>query len=222
MSKKILIAGASGLLGSKILNNLDYVANEIILLARTKIDCDERIIQIQTDFENLEDIDTLQIDDVYIAIGTKLSLSELLYIKKSKRDDFKKVDFEYVKNIASFGKRCGAKSLSFISAIGANNKSSNIYLSVKGKIEKEIMSLGFNKVVIAQPSHLLGKRPDEQTNYLISLFENITNILGNLMIGPLKKYRNISAAQVAKSLVSKMSSDDDGVYVLDFENFKNQ
>jgi len=42
------------------------------------------------------------------------------------------------------------------------------------------------------------------------------------MIGPLKKYRNISATQVAKSLVSKMSSDDDGVYVLDFENFKNQ
>ena len=90
MSKKILIAGASGLLGSKILNKLDCVANEIILLARTKIDCDERIIQIQTDFENLEDIDTLQIDDVYIAIGTKLSLSELLYIKKNKRDDFKK------------------------------------------------------------------------------------------------------------------------------------
>ena len=128
MSKKILIAGASGLLGSKILNNLDYVANEIILLARTKIDCDERIIQIQTDFENLEDIDTLQIDDVYIAIGTKLSLSELLYIKKNKRDDFKKVDFEYVKNIASFGKRCGAKSLSFISAIGANNRSLNTCL----------------------------------------------------------------------------------------------
>ena len=84
MSKKILIAGASGLLGSKILNNLDYVANEIILLARAKIDCDERIIQIQTDFENLQDIDTQPIDDVYIAIGTKLSLSELLYVKKNK------------------------------------------------------------------------------------------------------------------------------------------
>ena len=158
MSKKILIAGASGLLGSKILNNLDYVANEIILLARTKIDCDERIIQIQTDFENLEDIDTLQIDDVYIAIGTKLSLSELLYIKKNKRDDFKKVDFEYVKNIASFGKRCGAKSLSFISAIGANNRSLNTYLNVKGSIENRIIKMNFDKTIIARPSHLLGKR----------------------------------------------------------------
>ena len=103
-----------------------------VVEGQTEIDCDERIIQIQTDFENLEDIDTLQIDDVYIAIGTKLSLSELLYIKKSKRDDFKKVDFEYVKNIASCGKRCGAKSLSFISAIGANNRSLNTYLNVKG------------------------------------------------------------------------------------------
>jgi uncharacterized protein YbjT (DUF2867 family) len=162
------------------------------------------------------------IDEVYIAIGKKLSLFELIYIKKEDRKDFEMVDFDYIKNVALFAKHCGAKSVALVSAIGANNKSSNIYLSVKGKIEKEIMSLGFNKVVIAQPSHLLGKRPDEQTNYLISLFENITNILGNLMIGPLKKYRNISAAQVAKSLVSKMSSDDDGVYILDFENFKNQ
>ena len=184
MSKKILIAGASGLLGSKILNNLDYVANEIILLTRTKIDCDERIIQIQTDFENLQGINTQPIDDVYIAIGTKLSLSELLYIIKSKRDDFKKVDFEYVKNIASFGKRCGAKSLSFISAIGANNRSLNTYLNVKGSIENRIIKMNFDKTIIARPSHLLGKRKDEAFNIAIYIFELVTNFIGLFLFGP--------------------------------------
>ena len=101
-----------------------------------------------------------------IRIGKKLSLFELIYIKKEDRKDFEMVDFDYIKNVALFAKHCGAKSVALVSAIGANNKSSNIYLNVKGKIEKEIMSLGFKKVVIAQPSHLLGKRPDEQTNYL--------------------------------------------------------
>ena len=218
MSKKILIAGASGLLGSKILNNLDYVANEIILLARTKIDCDERIIQIQTDFENLEDIDTQQIDDVYIAIGTKLSLSELLYIKKSKRDDFKKVDFEYVKNIANFGKRCGAKSLSFISAIGANNRSLNTYLNVKGSIENRIIKMNFDKTIIARPSHLLGKRKGEAFD--IAIFEVVTNFTGLFLFGPFKKFRNIDAAKVANALVDSMDNHQNGLKVLEYKDFK--
>ena len=220
MSKKILIAGASGLLGSKILNNLDYVANEIILLARTKIDCDERIIQIQTDFENLEDIDTLQIDDVYIAIGTKLSLSELLYIKKSKRDDFKKVDFEYVKNIASFGKRCGAKSLSFISAIGANNRSLNTYLNVKGSIENRIIKMNFDKTIIARPSHLLGKRKGEAFNIAIIIFEFVTNFAGLFLFGPFKKFKNIDAAKVANAVVDSMDNQQNGLKVLEYKDFK--
>ena len=207
MVKNILVVGASGLVGSNILELLEDGDSKITLLTRRKLEDKAYLKQIISEFNNIAKPDEMDsIDEVYIAIGKKLSLFELIYIK----------------NVALFAKHCGAKSVALVSAIGANNKSSNIYLNVKGKIEKEIMSLGFKKVVIAQPSHLLGKRPDEQTNYLISLFENITNILGNLMIGPLKKYRNISAAQVANSLVSKMSSDDDGVYVLDFENFKNQ
>tara|TARA_B100001057_G_scaffold464954_1_gene520613 strand:+ start:2870 stop:3526 length:657 start_codon:yes stop_codon:yes gene_type:complete len=218
MSKKILIAGASGLLGSKILNKLDCVANEIILLARTKIDCDERIIQIQTDFENLQDINTQPIDDVYIAIGTKLSLSELLYIKKSKRDDFKKVDFEYVKNIASFGKRCGAKSLSFISAIGANNRSLNTYLNVKGSIENRIIKMNFDKTIIARPSHLLGKRKNEAFD--IAIFEVVTNFTGLFLFGPFKKFRNIDAAKVANAVVDSMDNQQNGLKVLEYKDFK--
>ena len=223
MSKNILVVGASGLVGSNILELLEDGDSKLTLLLRRKLENKPYLKQIISEFNNIVKPDEMNsIDEVYIAIGKKLSLFELIYLKKKDRKDFETVDFDYIKNAALFAKHYGAKSIALVSAIGANDKSSNVYLNVKGKIEKEIISLGFNKVVIAQPSHLLGKRPDEQTNYLISVFERITNILGNLMIGPLKKYRNISATQVAKSLVSKMSSDDDGVYVLDFENFNNQ
>ena len=40
------------------------------------------------------------------------------------------------------------------------------------------------------------------------------------MIGPFSKFRNISASKVANSLVSKMNSDEDGIFFLDFDDFK--
>mgnify|MGYP003321320643 CR=1 FL=1 len=161
-------------------------------------------------------------NDIYDSWIKKLSLVELLYLKKSKRKEFELVDFDYIKKIALFAKKLGAKSLGLISAVGANENSRNIYLSVKGKIEKEIISMGFEKIVIAQPGHLLGKRQHEDSKFLIYVFEKITNILGYMMIGPLKKFRNIDASLVAKSLISKMGDNHGGIDFLNFNDFKNQ
>ena len=222
MSKKILLAGASGLVGGHILNILDDGNSELTLLLRNKLQEKKHLKQIVTDFDNFNQLNEKdEINEVYIAIGKKLSIFDLIYLKKEKRKDFKKVDFEYIKNIAIYAKKLGAKSIGLISAIGANDKSRNVYLNTKERIEKEIIAMGFEKVVIARPSHLLGKRKNEQISFLISVFENITNVLGYLMIGPLKKYRNVHASNVATSLVSKMNNADSGIHILDFNNFKN-
>ena len=222
MSKKIILAGASGLVGGHILNILDDGNSELTLLLRNKLQEKKHLKQIVTDFDNFNQLNEKdEINEVYIAIGKKLSLFDLIYLKKEKRKDFKKVDFDYIKNIAIYAKKLGAKSIGLISAIGANDKSRNVYLNTKERIEKEIIAMGFEKVVIARPSHLLGKRKNEQISFLISVFENITNVLGYLMIGPLKKYRNVHASNVATSLVSKMNNADSGIHILDFNNFKN-
>ena len=222
MSKKIILAGASGLVGGHILNILDDGNSELTLLLRNKLQEEKHLKQVVTDFDNFNQLNEKdEINEVYIAIGKKLSIFDLIYLKKEKRKDFKKVDFEYIKNIAIYAKKLGAKSIGLISAIGANDKSRNVYLNTKERIEKEIIAMGFEKVVIARPSHLLGKRKNEQISFLISVFENITNVLGYLMIGPLKKYRNVHASNVASSLVSKMNNADSGIHILDFNNFKN-
>ena len=81
--------------------------------------------------------------------------------------------------------------------------------------------MGFEKIVIAQPGHLLGKRQHEDSKFLIYVFEKITNILGYIMIGPLKKFRNIDASLVAKTLISKMGDNHGGIDFLNFDDFKN-
>ena len=222
MSKNILLVGASGLVGSNILEHLENGDSKITLLLRRRLEDKAHLKQIITEFDNIDNLDETQaVDEVYIAIGKKLSLVELLYLKKSKRKEFELVDFHYIRNIALFAKKLGAKSLGLISAVGANENSRNIYLSVKGKIEKEIISMDFEKIVIAQPGHLLGKRQQEDSKFLIYVFEKITNILGYIMIGPLKKFRNIDASLVAKTLISKMGDNHGGIDFLNFDDFKN-
>ena len=222
MNKKILLAGASGLVGGNILKILENKGTHITLLLRKKITNKFHHKQIVSDFDQINSIDEQsQIDEIYIAIGKKLSLIELIYMRKKDRDSFEKVDYEYIKNIAHLGKRLGAKSIGLISAVGANHNSKNIYLNVKGKIEKEIQSIGFKKVVIARPGHLLGQRNNEKKSWIISAFELITNIFNFFMFGPLEKYKNISASKVAMSLVSEMENASEGSHYLEYSNFKN-
>ena len=55
-----------------------------------------------------------------------------MYIKKENRRSFQKVDYDYIKSIAEFVLRRGAKSIALVSAVGAQ-KFKNLYLNVKGK-----------------------------------------------------------------------------------------
>ena len=190
MSKKILLVGASGLVGSNLLHVLKKNESELVLLSRKKLENQMGIEQIIINFDDIKEINYQEtIDEVYIAIGKKLSLLELIYIKKENQRSFQKVDFDYIKSIAEFALSRGAKSIALISAVGADNNSKNLYLNVKGKIEEEILSLGYEKVVIARPSHLLGKRLNEKTNPAVLIFEKITKLTGYMLHGPFKKFR---------------------------------
>ena len=208
MSKKILLVGASGLVGSNLLHVLKKNESELVLLSRKKLENQMGIEQIIINFDDIKEINYQEtIDEVYIAIGKKLSLLELIYIKKENQRSFQKVDFDYIKSIAEFALSRGAKSIALISAVGADNNSKNLYLNVKGKIEEEILSLGYEKVVIARPSHLLGKRVNEKINPVVLIFEKITNLTGYMLHGPFKKFRNVHAKKVASSLVSIMNNE---------------
>ena len=81
--------------------------------------------------------------------------------------------------------------------------------------------MNFEKIVIARPSHLLGKRPKDETQVIVKLFEKITNFFGFIMIGPLQKFKNVEASKVAKAIIAKMNSSEKGLHILDFKNFRN-
>jgi uncharacterized protein YbjT (DUF2867 family) len=148
-----------------------------------------------------------------------LKVSELLYIKKKDRKEFSRVDLDLVLNSAKKAFSLGARSIAIVSAIGANSLSKNLYLKTKGILEEEIKKIGYEKVVIAQPGHLLGARPGEKLRIEITIMEFITKILEPLMIGPIKPFRSIEATNVADAMVRSIQDGVNGVFTLRFDDF---
>ena len=224
LMKKIrtLIVGASGLVGNEILECVSKESQEIFLLSRrTRGIVQENCSEIISDFDDIDNIDFPEVDHVYISIGKKLSSGELMYIRKSDRNDFIKIDFEYVLNIAKKSFNNGAKSIAIVSAIGADKTSKNLYLKTKGNMEDLVKEIGFTKTIFAQPSHLLGQRVDEEFKLDVSLIELGGKIFDPLMLGPLSDLRFIDAKYVAKAMVQKMNDNSEGLSILKYKDFVN-
>ena len=215
---KVLIIGASGLVGREILKTTEGMGQEIVTLSRKKLisknqDTEEIIIN----FDDLQLSDIPKVNHVYIALGTELDTSELIYIKKSRRKGFRKVDYEYVTKIAKMAHGNGAESISVVSAVGANKSSRNLYLKTKGEMEEKIISIGYNKTVFAQPGHLLGKRLLKKIRPEVPIMEFGARILKPLMIGPLEDLKFIKASLVAKSMVKHMNIPTDKIVRLKYK-----
>lgn len=88
-------------------------------------------------------------------------------------------------------------------------------------MEEEIKLIGYETVVIAQPGHLLGNRPNDKFRFEIPLMEFGAKLFEPLMVGPLKNLRFISAFKVGKAMFNFMNSNKKGIFKLKYEEFMN-
>ncbi len=195
--KTALLFGASGLVGSHVLNQLIINNNysKIKLFVRTTINIsDPKIEIIQTDFKNLENHrEDIKGDDCFFCIGTT---------KKNSPDknEYKRVELEVPKQIAQIAKSNLVNSFVFISSGYADPKSSGDYLKFKGEVEEELKRLNFQKLGIMRPSFLLGDRKEKRIGEKIGIF--VFKLLSPLFLGPLKKMKPIHSATVAKAMIA--------------------
>ena len=152
-----IVAGASGLIGGELIKKL--IASDdfrlIYIISRKKSGFDhEKIKELVIDFNKIDQLKfDAPIDDVFCTLGTTMK-------KAGSRDNFKKVDFEYVVALANLGKKAGASRFLVISSMGADPKSSVFYNKIKGMTEEALTKIGFNQLVILRPSLLLGERSE--------------------------------------------------------------
>ena len=127
---------------------------------------------------------------------------------------FRAVDFDAVLAFARAAQLAGVTRLGVVSALGADARSGVFYNRVKGEAEAALRALGFEVLVIARPSLLLGDRaalgqpprPGER--------------LGQLLVAPLAPlippaWRPIRADVVARALLRTLAEAPAGVKVLE-------
>ena len=200
--KTALLFGASGLVGSHVINQLISNNNysKIKLFVRSSINIsDPKIEIIQTDFNNLENHrEDIKGDDCFFCIGTTKQNSP-------DKSEYRRVELEVPKQIAQIAKSNLVSSFVFVSSGYADPKSSGDYLKFKGEVEEELKRLNFPKLGIMRPSFLLGDRKEKRIGEKIGIF--VFKLLSPLFLGPLKKMKPIHSATVAKAMIAITQND---------------
>src|SRR4051812_2532198 len=152
----VLLAGASGLIGRALLDTLlsPGRTEHIAVLARRPLAGEHaRDPRVSV---RIGDLATLAagatgVRDVYIALGTTIKVA-------GSEAAFRAVDFDLVVAVARAARSAGARRLAVVSALGADARSRVFYNRVKGEAEEALAALGYESLVIAQPSLLIGDR----------------------------------------------------------------
>ena len=217
MSRRALVSGATGLIGRALLAELlaaregaqagsGPLYTEVHALRRGPATAvppltDARLHWHSVNFESLPALPA--VDDACIALGTTIKVA-------GSPAAFKAVDLDAVLACARAARAAGATRLVVVSALGADPRSSVFYNRIKGEMEAALPGMGFDSVVIAQPSLLLGDRA--ALGQPVRRLEHLASTLLRPLLGLVPaNVRPIEAEVVARALVTALQNPAPGV-----------
>lgn len=209
--KTAIIIGATGLTGQALLHQLfdDDYYDHVIVFVRKKIEISHtKLIQHCVDFNALDSCkDLIQGDVVFCCMGTTIKVA-------GSQDAFKKVDYTYPTEFAKIAKQNNVSTFCLQSSLGADSKSNNFYLKVKGETEDFIRNLNFGLFASFRPSMLLGNRTEFRLGETIG--KTVMQGLSFMFVGKLKRYKAIHVNQVASAMIKHATENKTGNII--FEN----
>lgn len=196
MKKDAIIVGVTGLVGNLCLRKLHSKQIYKNIIAVTRKTLKPHILGIQNlviNFDEIEESRTGMVGEhAYCTIGTTIA-------KAGSKEEFRKVDFDYVLRFAKIAKQNGTKKFILVSAIGADSGSNIFYSKVKGQLEEALEQLGFESLILMQPSLLLGERKEWRAGEIIG--KGLSLVTNFALVGPLNKYKAIEADTVAEAMI---------------------
>jgi len=203
MALRILLIGATGLVGRLSIERLNDAGHHIHSLVRSAAGRGKETVAPPRDWPALAR--ELGGDVAICAIGTTMR-------KAGSQAAFRAVDFDVAVDFARAARDAGVPRMIAISSVGADSGSRNFYLRTKGEMEDALQSLGFDRLDLVRPGLLRGergpeRRPGERLGILVSPLVNL------LLRGRLDRYAAIDAALVAAAVAGLAGRDSPGSFV---------
>ena len=200
---RVLLAGATGLVGSQVLMRLlaDARCTAVVAPARRPLPLQHpRLLGPLLGFDALPlEAPWWQVDAAICALGSTLK-------QAGSRQAFARIDRGYPLAIARAVKAHGCAVFALNSAMGANPRSPFFYNRVKGELEAALQAQDWPQLTIVRPSLLLGARREFR--------------LGERLLAPLArwipgKYRGIKACTLAHALWRLALEEQDGTRIIE-------
>lgn len=203
-----LLAGASGFVGGYVLDSLldapDFARVFAVSrrpLGREHSRLANRIVQ----FEKLEaQLKGTQCHVAFCCLGTTRR-------QAGSERAFREIDHDLVLAFARAAKAAQAQRFVVVTSAGADPRSKNFYLRVKGEVEQGLERIGFQSLDILQPGPLLGWRRND-LRPLELLASALMPLVNPFITGSRIGYRGISARTVADAMLGAARSGRRGVY----------
>ncbi|MFO1108625.1 MAG: oxidoreductase [Bradyrhizobium sp.] len=201
MGDRILIAGASGLIGGLVLGRMGETA---ITLGRRRLDSipNEQLVGAVETWPDL--IVAARPTTVICALGTTQRSA-------GSREAFRAIDHDAILAVATAAKNAGAGRLLLVSSVGASSRSPVFYLRTKGETEDAVIALKFERLDIFRPGLLTGSRREHRPSEQLTI--RLSPLTDALTPSFLDRYRSIAARDVANAMVASLAATGHGIYI---------
>ncbi len=212
-SRTALLAGSSGMVGSRLLPMLLEASEyaRVHALSRRPLPLDHprlanRVLNFGASLQS--QLKGLQCQDAFCCLGTTIR-------EAGSQEAFRAIDHDLVLEFARVALAAGAERLVLVSAVGADPASRNFYLRVKGETERSLATLNFRALDIMMPSLLLGARRGVRPLELLA--QAAMWAFNPLLIGSVRRYRAVSADTVAAAMLGVARSGRRGINRYSFD-----
>ncbi len=202
MSRRALVLGATGLVGSRAVAHLidsPAYGRVTCLVRRATLATSDKLHERVVDFSKLTSDDVDPADDLYCAIGSTMK-------KAGSREAFRRIDLDLPLRVAELAVAAGAKRIALVSSVGASAEARSFYLRTKGELEEALASLPLAALHVMRPSLLLGDRSESRPGEAIATV--LARATNGLLVAGLRKWRAIDVDDVGRAMVAAMTSPD--------------
>lgn len=202
--KKAVVAGSTGLVGSRLVQLLVTAPEYSLVVALSRRPAGKTHGKLQwraADFDRLDRVlgdvrgsETIPLD-VFCCLGTTIKVA-------GSEDAFRRVDFDFVVKTGRWARGAGARRFVLVSALGADPESRVFYNRVKGDAEQTLGALGLPSLVVLRPSLLDGERTEVRPGERLAL--RLTRPVRRLLP---KSVRPVLDVDVAATMLSAARAD---------------
>lgn len=199
----VLLAGASGFVGSRVLDALLEAPEVTRVLAVTRRPLGRehpRLANRIVQFEHLErQLAGSKCQVAFCCLGARLGERD-----GAEEEAVRRVDVGYALAFARAAKAAGATRFVVISAAGADVAAKSAYLRAKGELEEKLAGLGFGALDILQPAIVLGWPREMRPADLVR--RAVMPLVNPLLVGARAVHRGIPLGTTAAAVLGTLRS----------------